>query len=64
MRESVPDRAQLQSFRDEVSTFLKDKLLPFWFERSRDTKPSGEPGTEVYSDNPAVSPGGEAAHHL
>ena len=41
MQNHTIDRAVLRKYRDEIQTYLVDKLLPFWFERSRDTVNGG-----------------------
>ena len=33
--------SQIRQYRDEIQTYLVQKLLPFWLDRSRDTKHGG-----------------------
>lgn len=37
----IPDKTFLRTYRDEISDYLVNKLLPFWFDRSRDRKFGG-----------------------
>ena len=41
MTDGIPDREALKRYREEIQSFLVDKLLPFWFERSRDKEFGG-----------------------
>ena len=41
MGDDTVDRDSLQAYRDEIESYLTEKLLPFWFERSRDVRHGG-----------------------
>ena len=37
----MPDKTVLRSYRDEINAYLVNKLLPFWFDRSKDQESGG-----------------------
>ena len=41
MTDNILDRGLLEGCREEIQAYLVDRLLPFWFERSRDVKFGG-----------------------
>jgi len=37
----MPDKTVLRFYRDEINAYLVNKLLPFWFDRSKDQEAGG-----------------------